>query len=324
MANRYTGVEVIEWDGQTPFPPVAPAGKARVVYETVSNCLAVSISGGAYQCLLFGNQVGGGGVVAAGVDVLPVAAGTYALAPWNEDIVAIATPANPFEWVAPADGTLRNFFVRHNVLGAAAEPITYEWYVNGAATGVVVVLNANAAQGSDLVNSFAVLQGQRVELRATHAGLTTSPTRIMATAVFGVGRFGDNYQRVDSAGLFTTGAGMAAPTAFVTKPGAVLVTPVLTGTYKLKWGTLGSTSSANVNSAVRLFNVTDGVIVGASPQRFEPTSSSAEIEDMNGDDDIVFAGASKTFQIEARKFSGPNPSAVTIQGAYIEIWRVGP
>ena len=58
MANRFTGVEVVEWDGQTPFPPVAPAGKARMVYDTATNCVAISISTGPYQCLLFGTQAG--------------------------------------------------------------------------------------------------------------------------------------------------------------------------------------------------------------------------------------------------------------------------
>ena len=134
--------------------------------------------------------------------------------------------------------------------------------------------------------------------------------------------FGQDYQRVDSANLFTTGAGLVSPTVFVVKPGAVLVTPVLTGTYKVTWHALLNTSAANINSDARLFNLTDGVIVGSSPQRFKPSSSSQEIEDVNGANDIVFAGVSRTFQIEIRKFSGPPPGGVSIQDAWIEIWRV--
>lgn len=320
MADRFTGVEVVEWDGQTPFPPVAPAGKARVVYETVTNCLAVSINGGAYQCLLFGNQVGGGGVVAAGVDDLPTVGGTYRLAPWNE---AITAGAAVFEWSAPADGTLRNFFVRHNVAGVGGD-ITYEWYLNGAATGLLVTLSAAGIVGSDLVNSVNVLQGDRLELRATHAGITTSPQRIMATAVFGVGAFGQDYLRVDSPALFSTGAGVPSPQAFVTKPGAVLVTPVLTGTYQVRWHLLMSAESSNIVSAGRLFNVTDGVIVGTTPQRFQPPSGSDEVEDMNGAENIAFAGVSKTFEIQVRKFDGPNPGSISCQEGWIEILRVGP
>lgn len=320
MANRYTGVEVVEWDGQTPYPPVAPAGKARLVYETVDNCLALSISGGAYQCLLFGNQVGGGGIIAAGSEGVPVAVGQYWLAPWND---AAPAEAGGHQWIAPADGTLRNFYVLHNVPGGAAEPITYEWYVNNVATGLSVVLNANAVSGSNLVTSVAVAQGDVVDLRATHAGLTSSPERIVATAVFGAGRFGDNYQRVDSPALFLTGLGMASPTAFVVKPGAVLVTPPLTGTYLVRWHAMMNTSSANVEGSARMFNLTDGVQVG-SVQRFEPTSSSTELEDLNDEQEIVFTGASKTFQIEVRKFAGPNPGAVALSAAWLSIWRVGP
>ncbi len=52
-------------------------------------------------------------------------------------------------------------------------------------------------------------------------------------------------------------------------------------------------------------------IFGQDYQRVD--SSSQEIEDVNGANDIVFAGASKTFQIEIRKFSGPPPGATSIQ-----------
>lgn len=139
----------------------------------------------------------------------------------------------------------------------------------------------------------------------------------------GGGVFGSDYQRVDSPALFTTGAGVPSPTPFAVKPGAVLVTPPLTGIYTVNWHALVSSTAANAESAVRLFNLTDGVIVGSSPQRFEPSSSSQEIEDVNGGNNITFVGAAKTFQIEIRKFSGPPPSAVSIQDAWIEIWRVG-
>ncbi len=320
MANRYTGVEVVEWDGQTPFPPVAPAGKARLVYETVENCLALSINTGPYKCLLFGNQVGGGGIINAGNDSLPLGAGTYRVSPWSDATVA---GAGIFEWSAPADGTIRNFFVRHNVVGAAAEDITYEWYVNGAATGLTVTLAANATVASDLANSFAVLQGDTVELRATHGGLTSSPQRIQATAVFGIGRFGDDYLRVDSQATFTTGAGVSPPQAFVTKPGAVLVTPPLSGQYRVRFQVISSTSSANVQTEVRLRNVTDGVNVGDT-QVFEPTSSSLEKEDMSAAEVVTFTGASKQFELQLRKLAGPLPGSVTVQFAAIEIWRVGP
>jgi len=155
--------------------------------------------------------------------------------------------------------------------------------------------------------------GQRRYARETY------PVRLALAAP---NPFGLDYQRVDSANLFTTGAGMPSPTAFVIKPGAVLVTPALTGTYKVAWHALVNASAGNVNAAARLFNLTDGVIVGSSPQRFKPSSSSQEIEDFNGANNIVFAGVSRTFQIEIRKFSGPPPGAVSIQDAWIEVWRV--
>lgn len=322
MANRFTGVEVVEWDGQTPFPPVAPAGKARMVYETASNCVAISISGGTYQCLLFGTQAGGSGPIAAGVQDIPTGAGTFRLSPWNE---AVTAGAAIDEWSAPADGTLRNFFVRHNVVGVGPD-ITYEWFVNGAATGVVVALAASGTVGSDLVNSFDILQGQTVELRATHGGITTSPTRIRATATFGLGAFGDDYLSVDSPALFTTAGGGVAPTPFVTKPGALLVTPVLTGRYRIAWHALVGSSSTATNVQGRLFNVTDAVIVGGR-QQFEPEASGGvlpDVEDFNGYKEVVFAGASKTFAVQVSKAAGSNPSSVSMSNALIELWRIGP
>lgn len=49
MANRTTGVEVVEWDGQSPLPPLAPLGKARIVFDTATGRLLLSQSATAYQ-----------------------------------------------------------------------------------------------------------------------------------------------------------------------------------------------------------------------------------------------------------------------------------
>lgn len=268
-----------------------------------------------------GPQGPGGGLVSWGSASVPTGAGVYKLAPWNEDAIA---QAGAFAWSSGCPLILACLAVRHNVLGAAAEDITYELFINGGATGLAVILPANSAYGTTPLPNVAVAPSDEVELRVTHAGLTSSPQRIIATATVGDGDdiFGIDYQRVDSAGLFVTGAGMGSPTAFVTKPGASLITPALTGTYRVGWHALVNTTAANVNSATRLFNATDAVIVGSSPQRFEPSSSSQEIEDVNGANNVVFTGAAKTFQIEVRKFSGPNPGAVGIQDAWIELWRV--
>lgn len=269
-----------------------------------------------------GPQGPGGGLAAWGADTIGTVAAPspdgYRLPPWNQDVSA---DANPWAWAPACETTLSCLSIRHNVAGVGGD-IRYEVYIGGVASGLFVTLAASGTFASAVSPSVIVPAGIDVELRASHAGIATSPQRIIVTAASGSSAFGLDYDRVDSAALFTTGAGLSSPTAFVLKPGASLTTPALIGTYRVGWHALVNTTAANVNSAVRLFNVTDAVVVGSSPQRFEPSSSSQEIEDVNGANTVVFAGAPKTFQLEVRKFSGPNPGAVSVQDAWIELWRV--
>ena len=266
-----------------------------------------------------GQQGPGGGLVAWGVNALPVAAGTYRLAPWNEDIVALA---GAFAWSSGCPLVLSCLTVRHNVPGGAAEDISYTLFVNGVASGLSVTLAANATYATSITPNVPIGPADEVELRASHTGLTSSPDRIVVTAAAGSQIFGLDYQRVDSDALFTTGAGMPAGLNFVLKPGATLTTPALTGTYRVAWELLVNSSSANVNTAARLHNVTDALDVGGV-QTFEPSSSSAEIEDMVKSAPVLFTGAPKTFEIQITKLLGPNPGFVSCAFGVIEIWRIG-
>ena len=299
---------------------------ARHVYPDRSRLGAAGPTGPEGPTGPVGAQGPGGGLVAWGVTALPVAAGTYRVAPWNEDIVALA---GAFAWSSGCPLVLSCLTVRHNVPGGAAEDITYTLFVNGVASGLSVTLAANATYATSITPNVPIGPADEVELRASHTGLTSSPDRIVVTAAAGSQIFGVDYQRVDSPDLFTTGAGIMSPQTFVTKPGASLTTPALTGTYRLRWELLITASTANVNSAARLFNVTDGVIVPSVPgfpvgvQRFEPSSSSDEVEDMSKSALVIFGGAPKTFEIEVRKFSGPTPGFIECALGVIEIWRVG-
>lgn len=137
------------------------------------------------------------------------------------------------------------------------------------------------------------------------------------------GVFGRDYQRIDSDPAFTVGAGLPSPTTFVTKPGAVLTTPALTGLYRIKWQAIINTSAANVNGQVRLLNVTDAVTVGGV-QNFEPSTGagSVDMEDMSASRNITFTGASKQFDVQISKLLGPNAGSTTIQFVSIELWKV--
>jgi hypothetical protein len=79
-------------------------------------------------------------------------------------------------------GTLRNLRVRHNVVGGTAVVITYTVRKNGVATALAMALAANASAGSDLVNSVAVVAGDRLDIEVTKAVLGgASPNDITAS-----------------------------------------------------------------------------------------------------------------------------------------------
>lgn len=261
--------------------------------------------------------------MAWGSTTVPTEAGTYKLAPWNEDIVAIL---GSFAWSTGCSLVLSCLTVRHNVVGAAEEDITYEVYVNGVASGLSVTVPADAPYGTTLLPNVPIGPADDVELRATHEGLTSSPERIVVTALTGSQIFGLDYQAIESPELFTVGSGQVPPTPYVTKPGAILVTPALTGTYRIAWHAIVSTTNANTQVGLRLRNTTDNVDVGVE-QRFEAETSGGanpDKEDMNAMHEVTFTGGSKTFELQISKQAVPIVAGVSVEDVRIEIWRVGP
>jgi hypothetical protein len=72
----------------------------------------------------------------------------------------------------PFAGTLQNFYVRHNSVppGSNANAVVYTVMRNGVATAITVSLAANSGgQAADLVNTVAVVAGDRVSIRAVKA-----------------------------------------------------------------------------------------------------------------------------------------------------------
>jgi hypothetical protein len=124
--------------------------------------------------------------------------------------------------------------------------------------------------------------------------------------------FGANYQREESLGEQSTSSINWDQTK------VTLTTPALTGTYRVAWSAMYS--STDKPGQARLYNLTDTAVVGEiqpfrikdAPDRY-PTYGKAH--------EVVFTGAAKTFQLQWR---GPNGDSVSIKDAYIEIWRIGP
>ena len=72
------------------------------------------------------------------------------------------------EMRVPRAGTLRNLFV---VFGSAdTQNVALTVLLNGVATAITTTLLAGAVQGSDVVNTVAIAQGDRLALRQVRAG----------------------------------------------------------------------------------------------------------------------------------------------------------
>lgn len=75
-----------------------------------------------------------------------------------------------FRLPVPRSGTLRRLYVRHNAAAGNGNSVVYALLINGVATTVTVTLATGAVgQASDLVNTVAVVAGDRVSLRAVKA-----------------------------------------------------------------------------------------------------------------------------------------------------------
>jgi hypothetical protein len=123
--------------------------------------------------------------------------------------------------------------------------------------------------------------------------------------------FGQDYQTAISVPISTT-----TSTTFQTK--IALTTPSLTGTYRVGWTSLIGSSTTTDQVQVRLYNVTDGSAIGPD-QPYAPNHADNRVL-AAGFAEVVFAGASKTIEIQFRRRSLA-VVAVGIEGARIEIWR---
>jgi hypothetical protein len=93
-----------------------------------------------------------------------------------------AVTAVPGVWLMVDDGTIDLMFVRHSNPSGAFTPV-YTVFLNGVATTLTVSLASATAQGSDIVNSFAVVRGDRVAVQCV-ANTTLATLRINVTMRF--------------------------------------------------------------------------------------------------------------------------------------------
>ena len=83
---------------------------------------------------------------------------------------------------APFAGTLRNLFIRQNGPAGNGNLIVYTVRVNGAVTLLSVSIASTTANGSDIVDTVAVAQGDLIDIEVTKAiAVGTTPARIIAS-----------------------------------------------------------------------------------------------------------------------------------------------
>jgi hypothetical protein len=109
------------------------------------------------------------GLLFWGNDTITAAADMRYLSPGSDGTASLT---NVEQIPLPRAGTLRRLFARHNSAGGNGNSVVYTVLVNGVATVLTVTLATGAiGQASDLVNTVAVAQGDRISLRASKAGV---------------------------------------------------------------------------------------------------------------------------------------------------------
>ena len=114
----------------------------------------------------------------------PVPAGSSILVWGNENVGAaaddrylssgsnfgIASLTDTLQYIAPSNVTLRDLFVRHNSAAGNGNDVIYTVFVNGVATALLVPLATGAVgDASNVVDTAAVLQGDRISIQASKA-----------------------------------------------------------------------------------------------------------------------------------------------------------
>lgn len=92
-------------------------------------------------------------------------------------------PTTVRDLLCPRAGTLRNLFIRHNTNNGNGNSVVYTVMKNGIATAIAVSLATGAiGDGSDIANTVAIAQGDRISIRITKAvGVTNGNVDATAT-----------------------------------------------------------------------------------------------------------------------------------------------
>ena len=94
-------------------------------------------------------------------------------------------PTSAVQIRVPQAGTIKNLFIRQNTTAGNGNAIVYTLRKNGAAQTLTVSIASTTQNGSDVTHSFAVAQGDTLDIEVTKAAsVGTSPSDITATVEF--------------------------------------------------------------------------------------------------------------------------------------------
>jgi hypothetical protein len=83
----------------------------------------------------------------------------------------------------PRAGTLKNFYVRHNITAGNGNPIVYTIRINGVGSALTVSLNSTTADGNDLANTVGVAKGDLIDVIITKAAAVGASPRDVTVSV---------------------------------------------------------------------------------------------------------------------------------------------
>lgn len=83
---------------------------------------------------------------------------------------------------ATRDGTLQNLFIIHTEPDGNGDSVVYTVQINSVDTSLVVTMASTDSTGSNIVNTVAVTQGDRLAVRVTKPDgpIVTSPGKVIA------------------------------------------------------------------------------------------------------------------------------------------------
>lgn len=104
---------------------------------------------------------------------------TRYLSPGFDQTLAQTTPV---AFRVPRAGTIRNMYVIHNTGAGNGSAIVYTLRVNGVATALSVSLASTGSTAEDIVDTVAVVAGDRIDIEVTKAAsVGSSPVDVNVT-----------------------------------------------------------------------------------------------------------------------------------------------